>query len=214
MTHFVCLVIVPECERDCYEGYVESALEPYSEYTEVDPYIDVDKDDLKKEYKEHIKKRKKEKKTLEDWEKTLNSWVKEWYSGQELDEEGNLLSTSNPDSFYDWYEIGGRWDGYLTGKKGVNIMKVSELIEKFKKEEEKLNNPVEKFVKNLDGQKESYNKYLIEHLVVDGEHYFCSEVGWFGFGENTKELEEYKKDYLNLLENHKEDYAVLCDCHV
>ena len=214
MTHFTCLVIVPECERDCYRGYVDSALEPYSEYVEVEPYIDINKDDLKKEYIRYIKKKKKKKEPLEYWEKTLNSWVKKWYPEQELDGEGNLLSTFNKGSFYDWYEIGGRWDGYLTGKKGGNIVKVNELIKKFKQEEKHLNNPVARIIKKIDGQDEEENKYLIKQLIADDEHYSCEMVGWFGFSEDVGDLEEYKKDYLEILENHKEDYAVLCDCHI
>lgn len=33
--------------------------------------------------------------------------------GYIIDEDENLLSTYNEDSQWDWYTIGGRWDGYL-----------------------------------------------------------------------------------------------------
>lgn len=34
-----------------------------------------------------------------------------------VDEEGNILSTYNPESKWDWYSIGGRWNGELKIKK-------------------------------------------------------------------------------------------------
>ena len=38
----------------------------------------------------------------------------ETWEGNNLDEEGNSLSTWNKNSFWDWFVIGGRWDGILT----------------------------------------------------------------------------------------------------
>jgi hypothetical protein len=35
------------------------------------------------------------------------------YADSELTKDGDLLSTYNPDSKWDWYEIGGRWNGEL-----------------------------------------------------------------------------------------------------
>lgn len=40
------------------------------------------------------------------------------YYGAELDAEGNVLSTYNPDSKWDWYEVGGRWSDELILKDG------------------------------------------------------------------------------------------------
>ena len=39
------------------------------------------------------------------------------YSGDELTPEGELMTTYNPDSKWDWYSIGGRWSGYLKIRK-------------------------------------------------------------------------------------------------
>jgi hypothetical protein len=35
------------------------------------------------------------------------------YESNEIDENGSVLSTSNPEGYWDWYEIGGRADGFL-----------------------------------------------------------------------------------------------------
>lgn len=42
----------------------------------------------------------------------------EGYEEDDLDEDGNLLSTCNPNSKWDWYEVGGRWHGMLLLKPG------------------------------------------------------------------------------------------------
>lgn len=39
--------------------------------------------------------------------------VEHYYEGSELDAEGNMLSTYNPNSKWDWWVVGGRWSGEL-----------------------------------------------------------------------------------------------------
>lgn len=39
----------------------------------------------------------------------------------EIDSEGNELSTYNPNAKWDWYQVGGRWDGFLKTKDGREI---------------------------------------------------------------------------------------------
>lgn len=46
--------------------------------------------------------------------------VEEDYDG-ELNEDGDLISTYNPDSKWDWYEVGGRWEGQLLLKTGAPV---------------------------------------------------------------------------------------------
>lgn len=38
--------------------------------------------------------------------------------GDELNEDGDLISTYNPNSKWDWFEVGGRWSGLLRLKDG------------------------------------------------------------------------------------------------
>ena len=44
--------------------------------------------------------------------------VASWYDDEDKDEQGNLYSTYNPNSKWDWYSVGGRWSGLLTTKSG------------------------------------------------------------------------------------------------
>lgn len=57
------------------------------------------------------------------------------------DEDGNELSTYNPDSKWDWFSIGGRWDGYFKLKDAAetngNSAKISDIIWEGTEEEKK-----------------------------------------------------------------------------
>ena len=56
--------------------------------------------------------------------------------GHTIDEYGSVGYTSNPDGFYDWYEVGGRWNNELPLKDGtmvndapVDLVDIDKLIE-------------------------------------------------------------------------------------
>ena len=53
-------------------------------------------------------------------EEALFKRVKKVY-GREINEDGDLISTYNPDSKWDWYEVGGRWEGELRLKNGAPV---------------------------------------------------------------------------------------------
>jgi hypothetical protein len=61
------------------------------------------------------------KERLELYEKS-DEEIYQWYRGSDdddrYDENGNELSTYNPKSKWDWYTVGGRWDGYFNLKDG------------------------------------------------------------------------------------------------
>lgn len=44
-----------------------------------------------------------------------------WYEPENIGTEGEVYSTYNPQSKWDWYEIGGRWAGMLLGKDGCDL---------------------------------------------------------------------------------------------
>lgn len=49
------------------------------------------------------------------------------YLGDDMDMDGNAITTSNPDAKWDWYTIGGRWDNDIPN----NHCKVTELPEDY-----------------------------------------------------------------------------------
>src|SRR5579885_231284 len=118
MTHFLVFIIIP---KEIYtqgwnaiQRYIDEMMEPYSEFKEVSPYLVLTKVQLESEFAKH-----------RDLYESIEELVEDY--GYQLDKEGNALSTANPDSFYDSYEIGGRWDGHLTDN---NCIPVKELNQK------------------------------------------------------------------------------------
>jgi hypothetical protein len=125
MSHFIGL---------CFGNYWEDNLEKYNENIRVEPYIEYTKEEAIDEVKlNHAHNYEKALEILSDpeisseirlrSEKIIESglfisWEDAWKEAKEwgyvVDEENEcLLSTYNPDSKWDWYIIGGRWDGYL-----------------------------------------------------------------------------------------------------
>lgn len=274
MTHFIVGALVP---REIFKkgdgavkGYIDERMAPYSESLEVEPYVYLTAKEVGKEFEAYKKKHPK-------GERNVREWAKGWY-GEELDNKGNLLSTQNRDSFWDWYRIGGRWDGAITDNPqrsddGFNFNKrhetlknnsipVEELLEKVRGAQEKIKGHMEtaklmaggmetmfsnqfacydlwtnffgngdrkkvtkeqeKFYDEVMGRfKENlekyhfYNKYILGKVLDrDGKLHEGTKYGWFGFSKDTKSQDEWIKEYIELLENHKDCYLVALDCHV
>lgn len=118
MSHFTVAVITDD------ENKLEEMLEPYNEELEVTPYINKAKAELIESAKE-IRERCLRKSTteLDDWDKKyINAKTdEELYNAikdedTQYDENGNELSTYNPQSKWDYWVIGGRWNNELLVK--------------------------------------------------------------------------------------------------
>lgn len=104
MSHYAVLVIYDK-EQD-----IEELLAPYSKNIKVEPY-------LKYRYSDAIKILKEQYVPYNDFLKEYsNDELLEWfvneYSSYSL-KDGDVYSTYNPNSKWDWYSIGGRFDGEL-----------------------------------------------------------------------------------------------------
>lgn len=118
MSHFVVMVVGED---------IESILAPYDENLECPPHIDRTKEEIYKEFikcygsivadNKPIESLDKFDKLTLSTDKVTQEWLSAW-NGQTLDKFGNTLSTYNPDSKWDWYEVGGRWSGTLILKPG------------------------------------------------------------------------------------------------
>jgi len=133
MSHFSLAVISRE------ESDIDEILEPFFEGLEMEPYVSKTKRQLVKDardyynmiYNERFSKKEEvtenEKEELYNLKKIMNMTDSELYEhekakfdDEDFDREGNLLSTYNPKSKYDWYKIGGRWSGLLELKEKDN----------------------------------------------------------------------------------------------
>ncbi len=123
---------------------------------------------------------------------------------------GKAMSTFNPESQFDWYRVGGRWDGFITENRqcsdnGFNFDPKHETIE---------NNhlTVEAYLKKLESDP---RKTAFVVLSNKGEWFEKGQMGWWGIVANEKEDVSWVQEIKTLLGNEAaEDYLVLLDCHI
>jgi len=140
MSHFT-VAVFTESE---YQS-VDDLLEPFSEHLEVEPYVSITRDDLiqraranmqaifeaqYQEWKEdptayekgknvqHMEYLKALPTLMERTDEEIYRDEVDTYNEERIDENGDIISTYNPDSKWDWYVIGGRWKGMLVLKPG------------------------------------------------------------------------------------------------
>lgn len=124
MSHFVVGVIV---EKDLpIKEQIENILAPYDENLEVDKYVCRDREDILEEMLDRrdslidldYDDLDEEDQFLVDAEtdEDILKYYADFWAETELDEDGNELSTYNPNSKWDWYEVGGRWRDILYDK--------------------------------------------------------------------------------------------------
>ena len=195
MSHFVGL---------CFGVNWENNLDRYYEGLEVEAYIAY----TKEEAIDHVKKAR-----ANNYEfaidalrnPNLDSGLKEHYQdivdrglfisyedawkeaqdwGYEIDEDENLLSTYNPESKWDWYSVGGRWDGFLH----------------YKDTEPGFAETNEAYIHELDMD------YLLEHtpfcfVTEDGEWREKGEMGWWCSVSNEKSEETWKQQFIDYVKS-------------
>jgi hypothetical protein len=109
MTHFMIGAIVPKEEVKkgdaAVKGFIDANMDPYSENLETAPRLYMTKAAAKKDMGAWLKDNKQKGKK---WPELVQD-----YYGCEVDAKGNVMTTSNQDSFWDWYRVGGRWDGVI-----------------------------------------------------------------------------------------------------
>jgi len=235
MTHFITGIIVPKENIEFAEDYIAETLEKYGEEYKVEPYIEKTKDEIEKEFeewKEKINKKIKDQAKLEDYEEkyiedgkirdiSLKEWVKSWKGYNKFDKDGNALTTQNPNSFYDWYEIGGRWNGLFYEEElgegeelEKNKIPIKDLIQKYKEQEGLLDNPKKQILDQLENKDPNKNHFLIHIVVADGEVHRGRRYGWFGTSNDIMDLKDWKKKYLELLEKNQNNFMINLDAHV
>jgi len=211
MTHFMVGVIVP---REVYERgnreiefYIAQVMEPYAEDREVEPYIVKSASEIKEEYLRRGPR-----------EEDIRAWAEDYYDyGYYLDEEGNLVCTFNREALYDWYRIGGRFDGiirdnYQCSDNGFNFSEKHETIENNSIAIKELLKKVNRNALVIQGEE---CPYILTHLIdLEGKVHREGEMGYFGDMTREKSRRDWIEEYLSLLEKNKEHYLVVLDCHI
>ena len=116
----------------------------------------------------------------------------------------NLPDSPNPK--WDWYRVGGRWDGDIRkapsrSENGFNFSKVHEEIG---------NNSLSV----ADMLRESKGRIPFALVTPDGAWHERGEMGWFAAVSNEKDVDEWGKEYLKLIAPHEGKILVAVDCHI
>ena len=215
MSHFITLVFTKENGRT-----VEELLAPYDENIVYAPYVLYTREQaiakIRKEiedykngpYAEYVSSPKKYEESHPNAEHInylKNKFPKklEWTDDEcyqdmkgRFDEDmiklnGDLLSTYNPNSKWDWYTIGGRWNNYLKTLSGETT--------------------------NEDYASKIHWKDIIPFAFVTpiGEWHERGEMGWWACVSNGKNIEDWKSEFKEFLDNLDEDTIVtVVDCHI
>ena len=199
MSHFVGLVFGDD---------IESNLDPYYEGIEVEPYVRYTKEEAIAEARdrvtttlEYLRDREPDNTKIKKWEsyktdEDFYEYAKSW--GYDIDDEGNLLSTYNPKSKWDWYTTGGRWSGFLfigeTGEYVTDQCKVSEV--------------------NWDlFFKEDRTPYCF--VTEDGEWHERGKMGWWGLSTGDLDKDVWVNEFKEYLETVPGDTLVTAiDFHI
>ena len=102
MSHFAVLILHEEDQP------IEELLAPYDENLEVEPYIKYTPTQAINKMREEYPNTCKDMSEDEIFQKAC-----EWY-GNMVDDDNNILSTYNSHSKWDWYQVGGRFNGMLS----------------------------------------------------------------------------------------------------
>lgn len=169
---------------------------------------------------------------------TFEDFMRE-YIGYKLNEDGRYIYYSNPNAKWDWYQIGGRWDGVLLAKLEedetvqlwVNSYPVKEIdFEEMRKQRLKDLPPYHKTVYDSFWKPE----YMLEQypteeeyirrstqfttyavVTPDGEWLEPGAMGWFGISAATTDDErEWDNAYPEFLEKYKDCWLTIVDCHI
>lgn len=214
MSHFSVAVFHKENQS------IEDLLAPYDEDIVVEPYIQYTKEQAIAKTRKEIEEFKnglyaKYLKNPEEYAKDCSNenhlqylregfpkklkWtdeecyedVAQYYYDEDIDEEGNLYSTYNPNSKWDWYEVGGRWNHILTTKSGdkVNECLVSELE-----------------------IPDDFTTFAV--VLPNGRWYEKGSMGWWAIVTDEKEdwTEKYKEKFLDTAD--PSWILTIVDCHI
>ena len=187
MSHYTVLVIGDD---------IEGQLAPFDENIDVPEYCsgEVSLEDQKR-FKEFYTKEDSDLNNL-SLKDLYNLKGKEWnFNAWRMDSKGvwNEYSNYNPDSKWDWYAIGGRWEGKLELKNRQECNSA--------------------FKKDIVFPKD-FKTYAVLNKGVWSE---AGAMGWFGMSKATEEDEaEFDKSYFEKFIKHlpEDTRLTIVDCHI
>jgi hypothetical protein len=226
MSHFTVMVIGDN---------PEDQLKPYSENERVPRYVRYTKEQLIEQGRNEIESYKNSiyKRFLEDPEKYKEqecrradhieylektfpkriNWTDEEvyqheiskYSPEEIGSKGEVYSTYNPKSKWDWYSLGGRWSGSIKLKPGATGVRGE--MGAFGNEVG-IDQAFKKDIANFD-ELETFA------ILKDGEWFERGAMGWWGMVHDEKDENTWKNEFKKLVDGLPDDTLIsIYDCHI
>lgn len=129
---------------------------------------------------------------------------------EECDGTGAYMSTYNPQSQWDWYRVGGRWDGCLIGnpqesENGFNFNKKHETVS---------NNslPLNELLQRYEKTGELFTFFAL--VTPEGKWIEKGNMGWWGMVSNEKNPDDWKEQSLRIYSLYAGHDVVLLDAHI
>lgn len=231
MSHYIVAVFHREDQE------VEDLLAPFDENIEVEPYIKYTRQEAIDFVKEHWGDWVKDKSDDECWDEIADEYH------NNTDENGNIYSTYNPNSKWDWWSYGGRFGGSLKLKgrdeyideARVGDVDFSDDKETYEQSLKFWDDCVEgkaprgdlffykpEYYKEFYGDRETYARFQAHFstfavVTPDGEWHEKGTMGWFGCSSETPEearsWEEHYKE--RFIDTADPDWIItIVDCHI
>ena len=195
-----------KAQREHYEAVRDKGN--YAQYLQ-DPAKYIEEAKHNPAHIEYITKKFPEILTKLDDEEFLYKEATEW---ETLDDDGNIVSTYNPKSKWDWYVVGGRWTG--------RVMNWTDTVHhEAVKYSERYTEPAwDEKVGGVDYlQKKDLEQFsgTFAMLTADGEWHEKGSMGWFGMVSDEKPQEEWDVKQKQMVEDvADEDWLVVVDVHI
>ena len=206
MTHFTVGIILPKDVANP-DGHIETVMEPFFEHSEAEPYVCYSLEQAATDLSAAIRRLElilgrqdshydldkcrqhlDELSTMSPQEKYLE-FVR---YHEKFNEQGQPISTYNPNSKWDWYVIGGRWDGWLHNRKAGG----------------------ESLADNTALTEQVIARDKITHAIVtpDGQWFERGQMGWWAI--LLTENENWDREAQAILARYPGHKLVLVDAHI
>ncbi|TWT44942.1 hypothetical protein RAS1_13620 [Phycisphaerae bacterium RAS1] len=206
MTHFTVAIIIPPRVNDI-DAFIVHQMDPFSENTEVEPYVCYTPEQAAADIASSIHRLEliisrnedgydidKCRQNLDELRSTTpeQRYQERSKTYETFNESGEPLSTYNPDSKWDWYVIGGRWDGW------INDLETSR----------------ERIDDNIASTREAIERNKIPHAIItpDGEWHERGQMGWWG--TLLTENENWDEQARCIFAGFPDERVVVVDAHI
>lgn len=206
MTHFTVGIILPNDVADPV-SYIANAMEPYFEHSHAAPYVCYSLEQAEQDIADtihrfdlivrrndpHYNIEKCNQHLAEMRRMTPQEKYAEYLKCHDrFNASGEPISTYNQDSKWDWYVIGGRWDGWINDRKAMH----------------------ESLVANTALTEEAIARNKIPHAIItpDGQWFEHGRMGWWAV--LITENESWESDATELLTQYPNHNIVIVDAHI